>query len=174
MTNRLRQHIASVYQENEPERIYFLMLYNIFNEFLEDLDEDLMPKDRTGYKNSLIWNRRKSPRNTTPSCMTFGLRSTARSVPPSIPATGKCSSSPPSPIPRTTCTPTCPARCCGNTDALAACFDTGVDEELVKLIAQRKPLRVVFRDAGFADDSSKINVEQIFKSLSPRTEVKSI
>ena len=36
VTERLREHIASVYQENSPERIYFLMFYNIFNEFLED------------------------------------------------------------------------------------------------------------------------------------------
>lgn len=59
-------------------------------------------------------------------------------------------------------------------NALAACFDTGVTEELVKKIAARKPLRVVFRDAGFSDDSVKINVEQIFKLMSPDTEVRSI
>ena len=61
-----------------------------------------------------------------------------------------------------------------DTDALAACFDEGVDEALVKAIAKRKPLRVVFRDASFADDNMKINAEQIFKTLSPGTEVKSI
>jgi adenine-specific DNA-methyltransferase len=61
-----------------------------------------------------------------------------------------------------------------DTNALAACFDTGVTEEFVKLLAQRKPLRVVFRDAGFASDSVKINVEQIFKLMSPGTEVKTI
>lgn len=59
-------------------------------------------------------------------------------------------------------------------NALAACFDTGVTEELVKKIAARKPLRAVFRDAGFSDDSVKINVEQIFKLMSPGTEVKAI
>jgi adenine-specific DNA-methyltransferase len=59
-------------------------------------------------------------------------------------------------------------------NALAACFDTGITEDLVKKIATRKPLRVVFRDAGFSDDSVKINVEQIFKLLSPDTEVKAI
>ncbi|MEZ5509757.1 MAG: hypothetical protein R3F47_07625 [Gammaproteobacteria bacterium] len=57
MTTRVCDHIASVYQENSPERIYFLMLYNIFNEFLEDLNEDLLPNDRTGYKDSLIWQK---------------------------------------------------------------------------------------------------------------------
>ncbi|WP_413856111.1 hypothetical protein [Candidatus Aalborgicola defluviihabitans] len=49
------EHIASVYQENSPERIYFLMLYNIFNEFLEDLNEDVLPNDRTGYLDTLVW-----------------------------------------------------------------------------------------------------------------------
>ena len=57
VTERLCDHIASVYQENSPERIYFLMLYNIFNEFLEDLNEDVLPNDRTGYQDSLIWNK---------------------------------------------------------------------------------------------------------------------
>lgn len=61
-------------------------------------------------------------------------------------------------------------------NALAACFDAngGVDEAFVKELAKRQPLRVVFRDAGFKDSAVKINVEQIFKLLSPATEVKSI
>ncbi|MES0875445.1 site-specific DNA-methyltransferase, partial [Sinimarinibacterium sp. HSW-8] len=61
-------------------------------------------------------------------------------------------------------------------DALAACFDahSGIDEAFVKELAKRQPLRVVFRDAGFKDDATKINVEQIFKLLSPATEVKCI
>ena len=59
-------------------------------------------------------------------------------------------------------------------NALIACFDTGVSEELVKELAQHKPLRVVFRDTGFTTDTVKINVDQIFKQLSPGTEVKSI
>ncbi|OZI67390.1 site-specific DNA-methyltransferase [Bordetella genomosp. 11] len=61
-------------------------------------------------------------------------------------------------------------------DALAACFDAhgGIDEAFVKELATHKPLRVVFRDAGFKDSAVKINVEQIFKLLSPSTEVKSI
>ena len=58
--------------------------------------------------------------------------------------------------------------------ALAACFDTGVTEAFCKLLAKREPLRAVFRDAGFANDSIKINVEQIFKLMSPGTEVKTI
>lgn len=61
-------------------------------------------------------------------------------------------------------------------NALAACFDGhgGVDEDFVKELAKVQPLRVVFRDAGFKDSSVKINVEQIFKLLSPATEVKCI
>ncbi|WPZ31960.1 site-specific DNA-methyltransferase (plasmid) [Sulfitobacter sp. OXR-159] len=58
--------------------------------------------------------------------------------------------------------------------ALIACFDNGVDETLVKTLATRHPLRVVFKDTGFKDDATKINVRQIFKSLSPDTEVKAI
>lgn len=61
-------------------------------------------------------------------------------------------------------------------DALAACFDAhgGIDEAFVKELATHKPLRVVFRDAGFKDSAVKINVEQIFKLLSPATDVKCI
>lgn len=59
-------------------------------------------------------------------------------------------------------------------NALAACFDKdgGITEDFVKQLAARQPLRVVFRDAGFANDSVKINIEQIFKLLSPSTEIK--
>ena len=59
-------------------------------------------------------------------------------------------------------------------NALVACFDTGVNEALVKQLAEYAPQRVVFRDNGFASDAVKINVEQIFKQLSTGTEVKSI
>jgi adenine-specific DNA-methyltransferase len=59
-------------------------------------------------------------------------------------------------------------------DALAACFERDVTEELVKEIAARRPLRAVFRDSGFVSDAVKINAEQIFKLLSPVTEVKVI
>ena len=59
-------------------------------------------------------------------------------------------------------------------NALAACFDTHITEDLVKDLAQRKPLRAVFRDSSFESDSTKINVAQIFKLLSPETEVKSL
>ena len=59
-------------------------------------------------------------------------------------------------------------------NALAACFDTDITEDLVKELAKRKPLRAVFRDSGYGSDSVKINVEQIFKLLSPGTEIKSL
>lgn len=61
-------------------------------------------------------------------------------------------------------------------NALVACFDAhgGVDEDFVKELARVQPLRVVFRDAGFKDSAVKINVEQIFRLLSPATEVKCI
>lgn len=57
VTERLSEHIASVYQENSPERIYFLMLFHIFNEFLEDISEDVLPNDLTGYKDSNVWTK---------------------------------------------------------------------------------------------------------------------
>ncbi len=61
-------------------------------------------------------------------------------------------------------------------NALAACFDasSSIDEAFVKELAKQQPLRVVFRDAGYKDSAVKINVEQIFKLLSPATEVKCI
>lgn len=59
-------------------------------------------------------------------------------------------------------------------NALVACFDTGITEELVKELAKHEPLRVVFRDNGFVSDAVKINVEQIFRQLSPSTEVRAL
>lgn len=57
VTDGICAHIESVYQETSPEKIYFLMLYNIFNEFLEDLNEDVLPNDLTGYQNCVVWNK---------------------------------------------------------------------------------------------------------------------
>jgi len=59
-------------------------------------------------------------------------------------------------------------------NALVACFERGITEDLVKELAGFDPLRVVFRDNGFVSDAVKINVEQIFRQLSPTTDVKSI
>ena len=61
-----------------------------------------------------------------------------------------------------------------DTNALIACFDFDMTEDVVKKVAARKPLRAVFRDDAFGMDSTKINVEQIFRRLSPTTEVKSL
>lgn len=57
ITAQVCEHIAAVYTENSPESIYFLILFNIFNEFLEDMSEDVMPNDLTGYQDSLIWKK---------------------------------------------------------------------------------------------------------------------
>lgn len=59
-------------------------------------------------------------------------------------------------------------------DALSACFDREVSLDVVREMAKRQPLRAVFRDDGFADDAARINAEQIFRELSPNTEVKAI
>jgi len=61
-----------------------------------------------------------------------------------------------------------------NDDDLIACLDKDIDEPLIKALANFEPLRVVFRDDGFVSDSMKINVEQIFKQLSPTTDIKAI
>lgn len=55
VTNAVVEHIASVYAENSPARIYFLILYNLFAEFLDDINEDVLPNDRTGYQETQVW-----------------------------------------------------------------------------------------------------------------------
>jgi adenine-specific DNA-methyltransferase len=59
-------------------------------------------------------------------------------------------------------------------NALAACFEPDITEDLVREIAKRQPLRAVFRDSSFGSDSAKINVEQVFKLLSPGTELRTL
>ncbi len=59
-------------------------------------------------------------------------------------------------------------------NSLVACFDEEVPEDVIKVIAKEQPLRVVFRDNSFKDDAARINVEEIFKMLSPATEIKVI
>lgn len=58
--------------------------------------------------------------------------------------------------------------------ALIACFDKSLGSEVVQQIARRNPVRVVFRDDGFESDAQRINVEQIFREVSPSTEVKAV
>ncbi|MFI0354266.1 helicase-related protein [Actinomadura sp. 9N407] len=55
VTQAVHDHIASVYAENSPARIYFLILYNLFAEFLDDISEDVLPNDRTGYQETMVW-----------------------------------------------------------------------------------------------------------------------
>lgn len=59
-------------------------------------------------------------------------------------------------------------------DALIACFDSNVPENVIKEIAKRKPRRAVFRDSSFASSPEKINVFEIFKLYAPDTDVKVI
>lgn len=59
-------------------------------------------------------------------------------------------------------------------DALIACFEDEVTDEMVRALANRNPLRVVFKDSAFASDSARINTEQIFREVSAETEVRAI
>ena len=59
-------------------------------------------------------------------------------------------------------------------NSLYACFDNGIDEEFAKKLASEMPLRVVFKDNAFKDDTAKSNVKQLLKQLSPNTEMKVI
>ena len=57
VTDAIIENIENVYRENAPDFIYFVTLYNIFNEFLEDISEDVLPNEATGFKSSQIWNK---------------------------------------------------------------------------------------------------------------------
>lgn len=57
VTDSVLENITAAYKENSPELIYFTALYNIFNEFLEDLNADYLPNEATGFKNSQIWDK---------------------------------------------------------------------------------------------------------------------
>lgn len=56
VTNIVVESIGAAYKENSPDFIYFFTLYNIFNEFLDDISEDELPNEATGFKQSKIWN----------------------------------------------------------------------------------------------------------------------
>ena len=56
VTDEVIDSITTVYNENSPDYIYFVTLYNIFHEFLEDVSEDVLPNEATGFKDSKIWN----------------------------------------------------------------------------------------------------------------------
>lgn len=55
VTDEILEQIATVYAENSPARIYFFTLYNLFADYLEDISEDVLPNDRTGYQETKIW-----------------------------------------------------------------------------------------------------------------------
>lgn len=55
VTDEVVDSITAAYAENSPDFIYFVTLYNIFNEFLEDVSEDVLPNEATGFKDSKIW-----------------------------------------------------------------------------------------------------------------------
>lgn len=57
VTNEVADYIANLYKENSPEFIYYLTLYNIFDEFLEDISVDELANEKTGFKESAIWNK---------------------------------------------------------------------------------------------------------------------
>ena len=56
VTEVIIENITSVYNENSPEFIYFMVLYNVFSEFLDDISEDVLPNEATGFKKSKIWS----------------------------------------------------------------------------------------------------------------------
>lgn len=56
VTDEVIESITAAYKENSPEFLYFVALYNLFNEFLEDISEDILPNEATGFKESKIWN----------------------------------------------------------------------------------------------------------------------
>ena len=57
VTEQVLDNITNAYKENAPDFLYFVTLYNIFNEFLEDISEDVLPNEATGFKDSQIWNK---------------------------------------------------------------------------------------------------------------------
>ena len=56
VTEEVIENISTAYNENSPDFIYFVTLYNIFNEFLEDISEDELPNEAVGFKNSKVWS----------------------------------------------------------------------------------------------------------------------
>lgn len=56
VTDVMIENITTAYNENSPEFIYFMILYNVFSEFLDDISEDELPNEATGFKQSKIWN----------------------------------------------------------------------------------------------------------------------
>lgn len=57
VTEQVVDGITAAYNENSPEFVYFVAIYNIFSEFLEDVSEDVLPNEATGFKETKIWNK---------------------------------------------------------------------------------------------------------------------
>ncbi|WP_172916373.1 helicase-related protein [Capnocytophaga canimorsus] len=57
VTNEVVESISSVYKENPPELIYFVTLFNLFREFLDDISEDVLPNEATGFKETAVWKK---------------------------------------------------------------------------------------------------------------------
>ena len=57
VTNEVIENISNVYKENSPELLYFITLFNIFREFLDDISEDILPNEATGFKESAVWKK---------------------------------------------------------------------------------------------------------------------
>ena len=57
VTEDVIEMISAVYQENPPELVYFMSIYNIFSEFLSDISDDVLPREKIGFRDSVIWNK---------------------------------------------------------------------------------------------------------------------
>lgn len=57
VTEAVCAHIETIYQENSPERIYFQILHHLFEQFLLEVDQDVLPNDRTGFRDTQIWQK---------------------------------------------------------------------------------------------------------------------
>lgn len=57
VTSKVQEYFETAYKENSPEFIYFITLYNIFNDFLEDISFDTLPNDQIGFKDTLVWSK---------------------------------------------------------------------------------------------------------------------
>ncbi|MEY4725488.1 MAG: hypothetical protein RLZ36_115 [Pseudomonadota bacterium] len=184
VTDQICDHIDSVYQENSPESIYFLMLYNIFNEFLDDINEDVLPNDLTGYQETLIWKKLFNYQKDAATGIINKLETYSGCILADSVGLGKTFTALAVvkyyELRNKSVLVLCPKKLADNWLNYNRNLKTNIfskdrfsyDEVFVKELAKEQPLRVVFRDAGFKDSAVKINVEQIFKQLSPSTEVK--
>jgi len=57
VSQKVQEYFETAYKENSPEFIYFITLYNIFNDFLQELSLDTLPNDQVGFKETLVWNK---------------------------------------------------------------------------------------------------------------------